>query len=112
MRWMARMKRMLWRSAGVLMIALVLSPLARPEGRHVERRVAPVYPELARRMRISGVVHIAVNVAADGSVKNAKATDGNPMLTPAAEEAVRKWKFVPADAPSTESVEVVFEASN
>jgi TonB family protein len=80
--------------------------------RKVQRRVQPVYPELAKRMRIGGAVRVEVTVAADGSVTEAKTISGNKMLAPAAEEAIRKWKFEPAAASSSENIEINFEVSD
>lgn len=82
------------------------------EDRKVTRRIPPVYPELARRMHISGSVRISAAVAPDGSVTETKTVNGNKMLSIAAEDAVRKWKFAPADAASTVDVDVNFESSN
>lgn len=96
----------------LLLTAVVPYTAAAAEARHVEKRVAPVYPELARRMHITGVVRVSAAVAADGSVTDAKATSGNQMLSSAAEEAVKKWKFSQAEAPSSEVVEVSFVESN
>jgi len=105
------------RARGKALFFLVFSlvsfvPVLHADDRHVQKRVPPVYPELAKRMRIGGVVHIAATVAADGSVTEAKATSGNKMLTSAAEDAVRKWKFVPADSESTVGIDVNFEVNN
>lgn len=80
--------------------------------RKIARRVAPVYPELAKRMRIGGTVRVTATVAADGSVTDAKAVSGNRMLAPAAEDAIKKWKFVPGDATSTENIAVDFELND
>lgn len=80
--------------------------------RKVQRRVQPVYPELAKRMRIAGMVRVEVTVAADGSVTEAKTISGNKMLAPAAEEAIRKWKFEPEAASSTENIDINFEVSD
>ena len=89
---------------------LLFSLPGHAEDRRVERRVPPVYPEIAKRMRISGVVHVEASVAPDGSVTAAKATTGNKMLSPAAEDAVKRWKFVPGDA-STVGIDINFEAN-
>jgi TonB family protein len=78
------------------------------DSREVHSRVAPVYPEVARRMKIGGVVKVEAIVDAAGKVKDAKAISGNHVLSPAAEEAVRRWTFAPADAESTVDVEVNF----
>ncbi|WP_165876592.1 energy transducer TonB [Acidipila rosea] len=82
------------------------------DDRHVEKRVPPVYPELAKRMRIGGMVHVSATVAPNGTVTAVKATSGNKMLTPAAEDAVKRWKFAPADAVSTVDVDINFETGN
>jgi TonB family protein len=96
----------------VLATAMAIAMPLRAADEHTERaikqRVAPTYPELAKRMRISGVVRVSATVAPDGSVSATKAVSGNHMLSGAAEEAVHKWKFVPASDESTIEVEVNF----
>jgi TonB family protein len=67
-----------------------------------------VYPELAKRMRIEGAVKVEATVSSEGKVTAVKTLSGNRMLSPAAEEAVSRWRFVPADAPSTVDVDVNF----
>ncbi|MGA2250457.1 energy transducer TonB [Terracidiphilus sp.] len=81
---------------------------ARADERAIKTRVAPVYPELAKRMKISGSVSVQVTVDAEGKVTDAKATSGNRLLAGAAEDAVRKWKFVPGDGVSVITVEINF----
>ncbi|MBT9332869.1 energy transducer TonB [Paracidobacterium acidisoli] len=103
------------RRPGLLLAVAVLLLCTLPlhaDDRHVQRRVPPVYPELARRMHIGGMVRVSATVAPDGSVTNARATDGNKLLTTAAEDAVRKWKFAPADGATTEVIDVNFEVGN
>ena len=104
-----------WRRSGVrlmraavlaLMVALALP--ARAEDRTVKSRVPAVYPEIAKRMRISGDVKLTVTVDADGKVTDAKATSGNRMLSAAAEDAVKRWKFEPGAGASTEEVTISF----
>jgi TonB family protein len=76
--------------------------------RAIKSRVSPVYPELAKRMKISGIVKVEATVDPDGKVTAVKTVSGSRMLSPAAEEAVSKWKYVPAPAPSTEEIAVNF----
>jgi TonB family protein len=76
--------------------------------RAVKSKVPPVYPEIARRMKITGVVKVEATVDADGKVTDVKTLSGSRTLSTAAEEAVRKWKFAPAGAASTEDVDVNF----
>lgn len=76
--------------------------------RKVKTRVTPTYPEIARRMGISGTVRLAVVVAPNGSVKTTTAMGGHPVLLNAAMDAVKKWKFESAAAESTGTVEIKF----
>jgi TonB family protein len=77
--------------------------------RKVINRIAPVYPELAKRMHTSGVVKLEVVIRADGNVKSTKALGGNPVLILSAIDAVRKWKFEAASEETTEVVQIAFE---
>ena len=45
-------------------------------------------------------------------VTDAKTVNGNKMLSLAAEEAVKKWKFVASDAQSIVDIDINFEPSN
>jgi TonB family protein len=94
-------------AAGILAIVATL-PLRASDERPIKQRVAPTYPELARRMHVSGVVRVAATVAPDGSVTATKTMSGNHMLSLAAEEAVHKWKFVPAPDQSVVEIEINF----
>ncbi|HTX77140.1 MAG TPA: energy transducer TonB [Terracidiphilus sp.] len=87
---------------------LALSIPAHAASRAVKSKVAPVYPELAKRLQISGTVTIEATVEPDGSVSDVKTVSGNHMLSPAAENAVRKWKFEPAAGKTTVDIDVVF----
>lgn len=60
------------------------------------RRVAPEYPEMARKLRVDGAVYVATRVASDGRVLDAYAFHGSPLLVMAAAEAVSRWSFRPA----------------
>ncbi len=70
------------------------SPLATPAQPIL--RVAPDYPMLAARMRTEGSVSVRVEVNDQGNVARATAISGPPVLRPAAEDALKKWKFKPA----------------
>ena len=77
--------------------------------RKVTSKVAPVYPELAKRMHLHGVVKVEAVVRPNGAVKTTRVLGGNPVLVDAALEAVGKWKFETAQAESTEVVQVTFD---
>jgi protein TonB len=59
------------------------------------KRVIPVYPPLARQMRISGTVRLEGVIARDGRVVNLQIVSGHPLLAGAAVEAVRQWVYRP-----------------
>jgi TonB family protein len=77
--------------------------------RKVVTRIAPVYPELAKRMHVSGMVKLEVAIRANGTVKSTKVVGGNPVLLDAASDAVRKWKFETASEDTTEVIQVTFD---
>ena len=55
----------------------------------------PMYPELARRARLSGMVDVEVVIDVTGKVISAKALKGPALLHGAAEQAARNAKFSP-----------------
>jgi len=59
------------------------------------RKVIPVYPALARSIRISGVVHLIGTIAKDGTIRNLQLVNGHPMLAQAAISAVEQWVYEP-----------------
>jgi len=77
--------------------------------RKVASRVQPVYPELAKKMHIHGIVKVEAIVRPNGTVKSTRVLGGNPVLVDAAQDAVGKWKFEPAQSESTEVLQLVFE---
>ena len=77
--------------------------------RRAKTKVEPAYPELARRMTITGTVKVEVVVAPNGTVKEARVVGGHPVLAGAALDAARKWRFEPAPAESTGVIEFKFD---
>lgn len=77
--------------------------------RKVASRVAPAYPELAKKMHIHGMVRVEATVRPNGTVKTTRVLGGNPVLVDAALDAVAKWKFEPAQGETTEIVQLSFE---
>jgi len=61
--------------------------------KHLERSVAPVYPDVARKAGIEGDVILRVLVSSEGRVTNIKILDGPPILARAAAEAVQQWQY-------------------
>ena len=59
------------------------------------RRVEPTYPPLARTARVQGSVILAAIIGKDGSIQNLHVISGHPLLTQAALDAVKQWKYRP-----------------
>lgn len=107
-----------WTSLGLLATAFALFVVPRPafgdeEGsRKVKTRVSPVYPDLAKRMKIAGTVKVEVVIAANGNVKSTKVIGGHPLLIEPSVEAVKKWKYEPAGGDTVETVEFKFNGND
>lgn len=97
--------------AAMVVLITCLSAFSEDMDRKVRQRVAPQYPELAKRVNAGGTVRLEVEVSPDGAVKNVKALGGHPLLIPAAEDAMRKWKYEPAKESTTSVVEFRFGRS-
>lgn len=98
--------------AAILVLTLAIAVQGRAaDDRAIKSRTAPVYPELAKRMKITGVVKIEATVDADGKVTDVKTLAGSHILSPAAEEAVRKWRFVAGEKTSSVDVDINFAMS-
>jgi TonB family protein len=80
--------------------------------RKVKNKVSPAYPDLARRMNVSGKVKIEVVIAPDGHVRSTHVIGGHPLLVSACLDAVKEWKFYPAPEETTQVIEFDFHASN
>lgn len=95
---------------GVVLLLGLFSQVAHASGRKVLLRVKPVYPPIAKRMKVTGSVLLTVTVEANGRVKSADAVMGEHLLIEAARVAVEKWKFEPAESQTFEDVELQFPA--
>ena len=87
---------------------ILLHPLpsrAQELTRKAKTRVAPMYPELAKRMSISGVVKVEVVVAPNGSVKSTKVVGGHPLPQEIAPEETPAVQFE-SESDARESQEV------
>lgn len=92
---------------GALLVALIGIP-ANAEDRKIKSRINPAYPELAKRMNAAGTVRLEVQVTPSGEVKNVKVLGGHPLLVNAAQDAVKQWKYEPANETTTTIVEFKF----
>jgi len=100
------------KTAATVAIALTIAATAHASSdRPVKSRIAPNYPELAKRLKITGTVKLEATVDAAGKVTAVKTVSGSKALSQAAEDAVSKWKFAAGSETSTEEVEVNFAFS-
>ncbi len=100
----------------IVVMTLVVSSLVMAQtsasggtARKIATRVAPVYPDLAKKMHLHGTVKVEAVVRPNGTVKSARALGGNPVLVDAALDAINKWKFEPGPSETTEVVPLAFE---
>jgi protein TonB len=70
------------------------------------RLVKPAYPPLAVQAHISGTVRLAAIISRDGFIQNLQVVSGHPLLTTAAVDAVKQWRYQPTLL-SGEPVEVI-----
>jgi periplasmic protein TonB len=61
----------------------------------VIKRVNPTYPPLARTARVQGSVVLAAVIGKDGTIQNLHVLSGHPLLTQAALDAVKQWRYKP-----------------
>ena len=110
------MRSFFWKSrwfAIALSFVFGLAVLAHADDstRKVKSKVAPQYPELAKKMNVTGSVKLELIVAANGQVKSVRPLGGHPLLIDAAEAAVKQWRYEPGNE-GTEVVEIRFTNDN
>jgi TonB family protein len=104
------------RSARSLLIVGVLSlcagtTFAAKLHRAILSKVTPTYPELARRMHVSGKVVLRVTIDADGRVSGTKVESGHALLVQAAQNAVSHWRFAPSTEASESEIDFNFNTN-
>ncbi len=58
-------------------------------------KVTPQYPPIAKQARIAGSVVLAALISKQGTIENLRVVSGHPMLTSAALDAVKQWRYKP-----------------
>ena len=59
------------------------------------RQPHPVYPPEAKAARVQGTVKLQATIGKDGTVQSLEVLSGDPLLVPAALEAVKQWVYQP-----------------
>ena len=94
---------------GIIVFSPSLSLAQEPsEARKIVSRVVPEYPELARKMQMTGTVRVEASVAPNGKVKFTQVRGGSPVLVKAAVDAIEKWRWAPAAQETKELIELNF----
>jgi len=93
----------------VLLLAVSCFAAVDQAGRKVVKTKPVAYPDVARRMHISGTVRLDVAISSSGKVKKVGILGGHPVLANAAAEAVKEWEFEPASSDTSQTVVVKFD---
>lgn len=107
----------------ILFFALMVGPISGCVGilaqqvrfeskRKIVVAVRPVYPLLARRANLNGVVRLRVTISPAGYPVGIEQLGGSPVLTKAATDAVSKAQWEPGPAETREIIQIRFEVSN
>jgi TonB family protein len=59
------------------------------------KKVQPMYPKNALALHVEGAVELVATISTSGNITAVKIVKGEPMLTKAAAEAVKQWKYKP-----------------
>ena len=73
--------------------------------RRIKVAVKPEYSDLAKRLSLSGVVRVEVQIGADGKVKKAHVVGGHPVLALDAERAAMLTEFEAGPKETTQIIE-------
>jgi TonB family protein len=104
-RWM---KRFAGWGFGLVLAGALFAVYAAADTRKPVANPDPEYPEIARRMNISGTVKVELVIASDGTIKSAKVLGGHPLLADAVQKALKKWKYAPGASETTLQVDFKF----
>ncbi|MGB6974456.1 MAG: energy transducer TonB [Terracidiphilus sp.] len=84
---------------------------------HVDHRVAPVFPPIAKAAHIQGTVVFTVRIDAKGTIESMKVVSGPAMLQQAAIDCLKQWTFHPfvkdgAAVPANGTISIPFALSD
>ncbi len=84
---------------------------------HVDHRVPPVYPPIAKAAHIQGTVAFNIRIGTTGKIESMKVVSGPSMLQQAAIDCLKQWTFHPFDkdgvpVSATGPISIIFILSN
>jgi TonB family protein len=68
----------------------------------------PVYPPMAAKLLLHGMVRVEVRIGPNGKVRDVECVGGHPVLADAVTQAVRTWRYEPAATESTQTIQFKF----
>lgn len=77
---------------------------------HELKHSDPLYPPIAKAVRLQGTVHLRLHVDKTGKVTKVEVIGGPPMLTGAAVDAAKQWSYTPFEIEGKPAA-VMLEAS-
>lgn len=102
-------KRRFFAGVALFLLAGTFASAQQPSERKIKNKVNPAYPDLARRMNISGKVKIEVVIAPDGHIKSSRAVGGHPLLVQPCVDALKDWRFDTGSEDTTQVIEFNFK---
>lgn len=67
------------------------------------------YPEVARRLRLSGTVKVQVVISPEGKITDVKLIGGHPLFVNSVQEILKSWKYAPATTDTKTILEFNFQ---
>jgi TonB family protein len=89
-------------------MSLGVANLQAQETRKVVSNPVPIYPDMARKLHLVGVVKVQVVIGPDGKIKETNFIGGHPLLVNAVEETLKNWKYAPASGETSTQLEFNF----
>jgi TonB family protein len=96
------------RSIHVMVLGLIAVSVFGQSARKILAQTNPVYPPMAKTLHLTGTVKVQVVIAPDGQIKEAKVIGGHPLFVETTLEALKRWKYAPANAETTADLEFNF----
>lgn len=91
----------------LLLLGSAASAADRGERKIIDQEY-PVYPALAKQLKLHGTVKLKIWITPEGKVRRLEYIGGHPVLAESALKAVKNWRYEPASAESSTLVEVTF----
>ena len=85
----------------IILLRMVVPTASAQDGRKVLVHPEPAYPEFAKSYRLTGIVKVDVVIGRDGQIKDTKVIGGPPIFVTPTLEALKQWRYTPADVETT-----------